>query len=97
MSSSGHYPPAMSGLMPPELEHYRGGNKSAYQRMAVKKYQQQQHSNSRHHHCCTPANHVPAAVNKSNNPAEPMLSLDRAAKFHRNAAGKCSKLFYFLL
>ncbi|XP_043270059.1 cytoplasmic polyadenylation element-binding protein 1-A isoform X2 [Venturia canescens] len=82
MNSSGYscYSPSMT-IMPYDADLYHGGNRAAaYQRMAAKKYQQQQHSNVRHHHCCSSS--------VAPNIMEPYISLDRAARCHRNAAAR---------
>ncbi|XP_008547934.1 cytoplasmic polyadenylation element-binding protein 1 isoform X2 [Microplitis demolitor] len=63
---------------------------TALQRMAMKKYLASAHSHRdqalRHHHCCSTAGNHMVPISSPVGLNEPHVSLDRAARFHRNAA-----------
>lgn len=88
------YQQSLNSMINSDLDLYQNNRAAALQRMAMKKYLSSHHQPTlpaaqfRHHHCCSTGNHMPAVV-PSPTISEPHNSLDRAARFHRNAAALC--------
>ncbi|XP_015114055.1 cytoplasmic polyadenylation element-binding protein 1 isoform X2 [Diachasma alloeum] len=82
---------SINSMIDSDMERYHNNRAAAIQRMTMKKFPPAPHQlpsphGIRHHHCCPNSNHT---VNVNSPNAESVFSLDRAAKFHRNAAALC--------
>ncbi|KAK0178975.1 hypothetical protein PV327_007808 [Microctonus hyperodae] len=96
-SSASHnscYPQSsLNSVINMDMEGYQINRTAALQRLAIKKYlatsRHHQSSSTRHHHCCSNGIHHMISTNPSVNVLDSHISLDRAARFHRNAAALC--------
>ncbi|XP_063995440.1 cytoplasmic polyadenylation element-binding protein 1 isoform X2 [Diachasmimorpha longicaudata] len=82
---------SINSMIDSDMERYHNNRAASIQRMTMKKFPPAPHQlpsphGIRHHHCCPNNNSV---INTNSLTTESQISLDRAAKFHRNAAALC--------
>ncbi|XP_015598042.1 cytoplasmic polyadenylation element-binding protein 1 [Cephus cinctus] len=87
------YSPSLGSLVSTDMDMCNGSRAAAYQRLAAKKYlssPSQYHQHQPSSNCWPTGNPRFMSCASNSFPPESPISLDRAARFHRNAAAVCN-------